>query len=491
MKKILHSLLAAIVAMSAITAQAQLPDGSVAPNFTVTDINGNTWTLYDMLDEGKSVILDFSATWCPPCWSYHNSGVFNSLWNDYGPDGTGELYIMKLESDPSTTMADLEGTGNDTMGDWITGTQYIIVDDAGPWSSYQNTYYPTIYTVCPSRILTETGQASAANHYAHITNNCAVATEPVDANLLSYNGASEVCGGGSVDILVTLQNMGTEPLTEANITVSGGGVNLSYDWTGNLATYATTEVNVGSASLSGSADLTITVNAPGDTNQSNTSITASLSASPETTSLIKVELLTDNYGDETGWSIVSESGNVIQSVSAGSLADLTEYEWWVSVPSTGCYTFILTDDWGDGLNASQWGGTDGRCEVKWYNDDLVYIGSIYENDGSNEFEEERAGFETTVMNVGVSEQDLSTRTNIYPNPFNVETTLEFSLEESVRTHVEVFNLVGERVLALDLGMLPAGEQRVRLNFSDLSSGLYIVNLTAGQQQATKRVTLTK
>lgn len=490
MKKILHSLLAGVIAMTAFTAQAQLPDGSVAPNFTVTDINGNSWTLYDMLDEGKSVILDFSATWCPPCWSYHNSGAFSDLWDQYGPDGTGELYIMKLESDPNTTLADLQGTGSDTMGDWVTGTNYIIVDDAGPWVDYQNNYYPTIYTVCPSRILTETGQASAANHYEFISANCAFATEPVDANLLGYSGATESCGG-DLDVLVTLQNMGTTPLTSANITVTGGGVNLSYDWTGNLDTYETAQVNVGSATISNPTNLNISVNTTGDANAANNTISAAIGTATATTSLIKVELRTDNYGEETGWEIRNASGSLVQAVAAGSLGNLTDYEWWVSVPSTGCYTFTLTDEWGDGLNASQWGGENGNCEVKWYNDDIIYLGTIYENDGTNDFEIESAGFETTTMNVGISEQDLSTRTNIYPNPFNVETNLVFSLEQAERTYVEVFNLVGERVLALDLGMLPAGEQFVRLNFSDLSAGLYMVNLTAGQQQTTKRVTLTK
>ena len=54
-------LLFAVLTIST-TALAQLPDGSIAPDFTATDINGNEWNLYDLLDEGNTVILDFSAT---------------------------------------------------------------------------------------------------------------------------------------------------------------------------------------------------------------------------------------------------------------------------------------------------------------------------------------------------------------------------------------------------------------------------------------------
>ena len=59
-------------------ALAQLPNGSIASDFTATDIDGHVeHNLYSYLDSGYSVILEFSATWCPPCFDHHQSGTLD------------------------------------------------------------------------------------------------------------------------------------------------------------------------------------------------------------------------------------------------------------------------------------------------------------------------------------------------------------------------------------------------------------------------------
>ena len=39
--------------------------GENAPDFSLTDLNGKTYTLKDF--KGKTVVVDFWATWCPDC----------------------------------------------------------------------------------------------------------------------------------------------------------------------------------------------------------------------------------------------------------------------------------------------------------------------------------------------------------------------------------------------------------------------------------------
>ena len=75
------------------------------------------------------------------------------LYNTYGPDGTDEIRVFLLESDDSTTDADLNGTGSATQGDWVTGTSYPIIDNAGAiFDNYAGAYYPTLLHSLPQSI---------------------------------------------------------------------------------------------------------------------------------------------------------------------------------------------------------------------------------------------------------------------------------------------------------------------------------------------------
>jgi thiol-disulfide isomerase/thioredoxin len=50
-----------------LNAQLALSVGSTAPEWTVTDVHGQTHNLYDITAGGQVVLIDFFFTTCGPC----------------------------------------------------------------------------------------------------------------------------------------------------------------------------------------------------------------------------------------------------------------------------------------------------------------------------------------------------------------------------------------------------------------------------------------
>ena len=85
--------------------------------------------------------------------------------------------------------------------------------------------------------------------------------------------------------------------------------------------------------------------------------------------------------------------------------------------------------------------------------------------------------------------------NLYPNPFNPTVTLSYDLSEMADLSVSVYNLAGELVWSHSEVSHPAGQNnKLAWNGTDLKhaalpSGIYLVNIQAGAQSLSKKVTL--
>ncbi|MCF7803307.1 MAG: T9SS type A sorting domain-containing protein [Candidatus Marinimicrobia bacterium] len=74
----------------------------------------------------------------------------------------------------------------------------------------------------------------------------------------------------------------------------------------------------------------------------------------------------------------------------------------------------------------------------------------------------------------------------YPNPFNPETTLEYTVPTAGEVYINVYNLLGQQVANLVQGQKEPGRYAVRFGGPEYSSGIYIARITVnGESKLTK------
>ena len=205
MKKILLVALALLVSTASFAQFRTAPreagapmatkslDFGMASNFTVTTLDNQTIELQDWLDSGYYVLLDISATWCSWCWRLHQAHVLETLYQNYGPNGTNEMRVLWVEGDPSTDNSLIYG-GSGSQGDWTSGVSYPIAAHDGIASQYGLTGYPMVILICPSGYYQDAYNVCDWNGSQFVTNtsvaaiynllgNCPAAGEPPVAEI--------------------------------------------------------------------------------------------------------------------------------------------------------------------------------------------------------------------------------------------------------------------------------------------------------------------
>jgi predicted Fe-S protein YdhL (DUF1289 family) len=86
--------------------------------------------------------------------------------------------------------------------------------------------------------------------------------------------------------------------------------------------------------------------------------------------------------------------------------------------------------------------------------------------------------------------------NSYPNPFNPETQIAYTLGASENVQIQIYNVSGQLIRTYDLGYQLAGNHSIRWdgrneNGDIAASGVYLYRIEAGPHQVTNRMVLLK
>ncbi len=79
----------------------------------------------------------------------------------------------------------------------------------------------------------------------------------------------------------------------------------------------------------------------------------------------------------------------------------------------------------------------------------------------------------------------------YPNPFNPSTKIRFGLPTAGRVKIEVFNIIGQKVITLFDEIKPAGHHLVEYDASNLSSGIYFYRIQSKKFIQVRKMILMK
>lgn len=109
--------------MNVRTGEDDIPDANWTPlSFTdvvVTDMKDTKYNIDQILNSGKFIFLDISATWCPPCWEYHKLGELEKLYEAHGKGDNRDIYVFWAEGDANgKDDLNIIGEGESTNGDW-------------------------------------------------------------------------------------------------------------------------------------------------------------------------------------------------------------------------------------------------------------------------------------------------------------------------------------------------------------------------------------
>lgn len=280
---------------------------------------------------------------------------------------------------------------------------------------------------------------------------------------------------------ISVFGAGETPVTTMDIEYSSSvSPAQTFTWTGNLGFEQDLKIqlpnvlaNVGSAtqvsakilSINGTAiedaakTVSVTKKAPKDANGAQ----------------FKIVIVTDQYANEVGWKMYGPDGSTIKSkrYTGQSIKKDTVY---LDVTELGCYTFEITDSYGDG---------GARHSVYDFAGNRVVYGSATSY-------ADVARYDIKLLSVGLEEAaGVILQTIAYPNPAKDRVNLEISTLQSSQANITVVDMLGREVIKLGDVNLANGKNTFEINTSALSNGAYFVKIISNDGITSKKISINR
>ena len=87
---------------------------------------------------------------------------------------------------------------------------------------------------------------------------------------------------------------------------------------------------------------------------------------------------------------------------------------------------------------------------------------------------------------GIEERNSTAKINCFPNPVIKEITFEFEISEKQDFTIEIKNALGQTVKTIDNRLLSIGKNKIEIDVSEFSKGLYFLQLQSENNIISKK-----
>ncbi len=180
----------------------------------------------------------------------------------------------------------------------------------------------------------------------------------------------------------------------------------------------------------------------------------------------------------------------LSSVSAVSVGDVVEFDVTAAISGDGVYSFAISNN--------------SRDVCKYHSKEGLVSPELVVSTGSGSSSTSKVSPEPSSVSENEQEERSSQESGDtlpetlsllnYPNPFNIETTIEYALPAKARVRLLIYNLRGQKIRELVDAIQQPGTKKAFWNGKndseiEVASGVYFVRINVGSKVISRKITL--